>query len=617
MNLLISIKNFFIGENFKILRRAIRIFSKQDRRRILLITCFQVMFGILDLIGVLTVGLLGTLAISGIQSKTPGGKIQTFLDFLNLNQASFQIQVAILGVVSASVFIIRTILSVVFTRRILFFLSRKSATISANLVQNFFAQNLLQVQSKPSQQVLYAIVSGVNTIALGIIGTLVTLISDLSLFALMSITLFAVDPWIALGTLLVFGTVAYVLYKLMNKRALEIGISSAQLSIRSNEMILEVLNSFREVVVKNQRAFYVSEIQKSRLKMANDSAEISFMPYIGKYIIESIVIFGTLVVAAFQFITQDATRAIGVLAIFLAAGSRIAPAVLRIQQASIQIKSSLGAAYPTLELIESFNQKSQRFEPEVICNFNYPNFSSKITLQNLDFTYPENRAKTISGISLDIEAGSSVAIVGPSGAGKTTLVDLMLGLIEPDAGTIQISGVAPREAINTWPGAISYVPQNITIINGTVSENIALGFPQKSIRIEEIRNALKVAQLWDFVESLPNGINSVVGERGSRLSGGQRQRLGIARALYTNPQLLVFDEATSSLDGSTELEFSKAIAELKGKKTVILIAHRLTTVRAADQVVYLEKGRIIASGNFELIRKQVPDFDIQSKLEIS
>lgn len=617
MKLLISIKNFFIGENFKILRRAIGIFSKQDRRRILLITCFQVMFGILDLIGVLTVGLLGTLAISGIQSKTPGGKVQTFLDFLNLNQASFQIQVAILGVVSASVFIIRTILSVVFTRRILFFLSRKSATISANLVQNFFAQNLLQVQSKPSQQVLYAIVSGVNTIALGIIGTLVTLISDLSLFALMSITLFAVDPWIALGTVLVFGTVAYVLFKLMNKRALEIGISSAQLSIRSNEMILEVLNSFREVVVKNQRAFYVSEIQKSRLKMANDSAEISFMPYIGKYIIESIVIFGTLVVAAFQFITQDATRAIGVLAIFLAAGSRIAPAILRIQQASIQIKSSLGAAYPTLELIESLNQKNQRFGPEVICNFNYPNFHSKITLQNLDFTYPENRAKTISGISLDIEAGSSVAIVGPSGAGKTTLVDLMLGLIEPDAGTIQISGVAPREAINTWPGAIAYVPQNITIINGTVSENIALGFPQESIRIEEIHNALKVAQLWDLVESLPHGINSIVGERGSRLSGGQRQRLGIARALYTNPQLLVFDEATSSLDGSTELEFSKAIAELKGKKTVILIAHRLTTVRAADQVVYLDKGRIIASGNFQSIRKQVPDFDIQSKLEIS
>ena len=252
-------------KGFKTIRRALRIFSAQDRRKIGVITIIQVFLGILDLIGVAIIGVLGALAINGIQSKSAGDRVSQVLSFLHLDSYTFQTQVAILGGLSAGTLILRTVLSVVFTRRILFFLSRKSALISSNLVSRLFSQNLLQVQSKTSQQLLYAILAGVNTISLGIVGTLVTLATDLSLFALMSFGLFIIDPLMALGTVIVFGVAALILYQLMNKRALEIGLQVADLSVKSNEMILEVLNSYRETIVRDRRSFYVTQIQRDRM----------------------------------------------------------------------------------------------------------------------------------------------------------------------------------------------------------------------------------------------------------------------------------------------------------------------------------------------------------------
>jgi ABC-type multidrug transport system fused ATPase/permease subunit len=607
-------KRFVPLMGFKTTRRALRIFSKTDRRKIRIITIVQIFLGILDLAGVAIIGILGALAISGIQSRAAGDRVQQILELLYIDGFTFQIQVAILGGLSAGTLVLRTILSVIFTRRILFFLSRKSAHISSNLVSRLFSQNLLEVQSKTSQEVLYAILAGVNTISLGIIGTLVTLATDLSLFMLMTMGLFMVDPLMAIGTFTIFGIAAFILYQLMNKRALEIGIQAAELSVKSNEMILEVLNSYREAIVRDRRSFYVAQIQRDRMTMANNSAEMAFMPNISKYVLESVVIFGSLVIAAIQFLTQDATRAVAVLAVFLAAGTRIAPAVLRLQQAAIQIKSSLGSAIPTLDLIESLENYSPQPDETNECEFSYPNFIPQIEISNLNFCYPNSELDTISEVSLIIPEGSSVAFVGPSGAGKTTLIDLVLGLLEPKSGKVTLSGIDPIQAIKTWPGAISYVPQDVIIINGTIRDNVTLGFPKESQRDFEIIRSLKIAQLWSFVENLPNGLDTQVGERGSKMSGGQRQRLGIARALFTNPKLLVLDEATSSLDGMTELGISKAVEALSGEVTVVIIAHRLTTVRNVDKVVYLDKGKIVSTGSFDFVRSQVPDFDAQAKL---
>jgi ABC-type multidrug transport system fused ATPase/permease subunit len=207
-----------------------------------------------------------------------------------------------------------------------------------------------------------------------------------------------------------------------------------------------------------------------------------------------------------------------------------------------------------------------------------------------------------------------VAIVGPSGAGKTSLIDALLGVSMPSEGVIKISGLSSSEAISKWPGAIAYVPQDINISNGTIAYNVGLGYQLSEISESEIWSALETAQLADFVRNLPLGLQTPVGDRGSKLSGGQRQRLGIARALLSNPKLLVLDEATSALDGKSELDVSDAINALKGSMSVVLIAHRLSTVRNADLVVYLDKGRLVTSGSFDEVRKRVPDFDHQAKL---
>jgi ABC-type multidrug transport system fused ATPase/permease subunit len=599
---------------FRNIFRAIRIFSKKDQKKIALITLIQVFLGLLDLVGVAIIGVLGALAVNGIQSRSGGNRVQQVLQILHLDNYTFQTQIAILGILSAVVLILRTVLSVVFTRRILFFLSRKSAQISSDLVSRLFSQNLLEIQSKTSQQVLYAILAGVNTISLGIIGTLVTLATDMSLFVLLSIGLFLVDPLMAIGTFVIFGFTAIGLYLLMHKRALHIGIQAAELSVKSNEMILEVLNSYREAIVRNRRSFYVSQIQQDRMTMANNSAEMAFMPNISKYVLETVVIFGSLLIAAVQFLTQDATRAVAILAVFMAAGTRIAPAVLRLQQAAIQIKSSLGSAEPTLDLIESLEKYSKNTEQSKECLFDYPDFEPQLQILDLSFRYPGNESETINQISLNIPAGSSIAFVGPSGAGKTTLVDLLLGLLTPDSGSLRISNLSPDIAIKNWPGAISYVPQDVMIINGTIRDNVMLGFPNEFSRNDEVVRSLKIAQLWDFVAGLPNGLDTYVGERGAKISGGQRQRLGIARALFTNPKLLVLDEATSSLDGITEIGISEAITALSGDVTVVLIAHRLSTVRNVDQVVYLDQGKVLAVGSFDQVRSQVPDFDAQVRL---
>jgi ABC-type multidrug transport system fused ATPase/permease subunit len=217
-------------------------------------------------------------------------------------------------------------------------------------------------------------------------------------------------------------------------------------------------------------------------------------------------------------------------------------------------------------------------------------------------------------LNFSINQGETVAIVGPSGAGKSTLIDLLLGIYLPSSGAIKISGCAPSESITRWPGAIGYVPQEVVLMSGSIAKNVASGFEATGISSDLIEDALNVAQLTNFVAGLPLGVATEVGERGGKLSGGQRQRVGIARAMFTKPQLLVLDEATSSLDGQTESEISEAIQGLKGKVTLILIAHRLSTVQKADRVIYLKNGEIVAQGSFEEVRKLVPDFNKQAQL---
>ena len=594
--------------------RAIKVLSRADRQKVFFVVLIQTGMGLLDLAGVAAVWLLGALSVQGIETGKPGNRVGSVLKLLGLSHQSFQAQVAALGGLAVSLLIGRTLISIFFTKKILYFFSIRGATISSELVSRVLAQPLLQAQATSSQETLYSITFGVGQITMKVLAVGVVMLSDLSLLIVMSFGLFFVDIWTALGSILVFSGIAMALYKNMHLKATSLGTRSAELSVKSNEKIIEALSSFRETVVGNRRAYYAREIGNNRYELAGMSAELDFMPFISKYVIELSVVIGTLLIGASQFLLRDATHAVATLAVFMAAGTRIAPAVLRVQQASIQMKGSLGSAGLTLDLIDrlrDFNL-SESIENEI--DIEHQGFEAAIKIEKVSFTYPGNSTPTISDASVNIPVGAAVALVGSSGAGKTTFADIILGLIVPDKGHITLSGLPPLDALNKWPGAAAYVPQDVVLSNGSIRENVGLGYPKDVATDAMVLNALRVAHLDEFVKGLSEGLDTQIGERGAKISGGQRQRLGIARAMFTRPHLLVLDEATSALDGETEAAISDAIHELRGSTTVVMIAHRLSTVRNADIVVYLDKGRILAQGTFDEVREAVPDFDRQAKL---
>jgi ABC-type multidrug transport system fused ATPase/permease subunit len=596
------------------LGRSASVLSSADKNKIIIISLVQIFLSFLDLLGVLAVGLLGAVAVSGVASSKPENRVNEVLKFLQISEISFQLQTSILGAIAIILLIGRTFFSIFFTRRILFFLSRRGASISANLVSRMLSQPLMLIQTRSTQEIIFSVTRGVEYLVLNVIATGVVLFADISLLVVMGIGLFIVDPITAISIILLFSVIGFSLYRLLHVRAGELGLKSSKLTIESNEKVVEVFGSYRESIVRNRRDYYSREIGKQRYHLAETMAEIYFMPFIGKYLIETSVVLGALLVGSVQFVLQDTSQAVATLAIFLAAGTRIAPSVLRVQQGWLQIRGGLGSAGPTLTLIEVLGNAEMIKNIDDTVDVVHDGFKARIEVKNVSFSYPDKRHPTIKDLTLFIPIGAFIAIVGPSGAGKTTMVDIVLGVLTPDEGQVFVSGLPPLSAVAKWPGAVAYVPQDVTIANGSIRENVALGYPSEAATDDLVVSALKIACLDEFVTELPDGIDTQVGEKGLKMSGGQRQRLGIARALFTKPHLLVLDEATSSLDGETETSISTAIQALRGSTTVVTIAHRLSTVRHADMVVYLQRGNIVATGTFEEVRNLVPDFDRQAKL---
>ena len=594
--------------------KALFILSPKDRRKIYATIFIQVILGLLDLVGIVVIGLVGTLAINGISNAQKGNRISQLMSLLNIENLTLQKQVAILGLGAALILVLKTLLTVYFTKKTVYFLSSLAAIISKNLVNKLLTTNLTTIQKRSVQNTIYAITQGVSAITVGVIGTNVTLISDLSLLIILSFGLFIVDPLIAFSTLALFGMVGLILHFIMNVRVKEIGKKQSLVSIESQERISELIHAYREISVGNRKAYYSSEINRLRSYLSKSQAELSYLRYASKFVIEITVVIGALTLAAFQFLTQTASHAVGVLSIFLVASTRIGPAVLRVQQGLLAVKANVGNARPTYQVIEELRDVSELEVKHNRFDIEHYGFKGCISVKSVYFKYEQSSNWALNNVNLEINHGEVVAIVGPSGAGKTTLVDLILGVLKADTGEILISGKSPREAVEVWPGAIAYVPQDVVITNGTIKSNVALGLNQSEDLELQIKSVLKVAQLGEFVENLPLGINEKVGDRGTKLSGGQRQRLGIARALLTEPILIVFDEATSALDGETEMIISKEIMKLKGTKTLIIIAHRLSTIREADKIVYMSGGEIISTGSLKEVRNRVPEFENQARL---
>ena len=556
---------------------------------------------------------MSSLSITGLGSAQTGNRVDSVLTFLGLDGFSLERQVVFLGLLSAVALIGKTLLSLVIIRRTLFFLAKRSASMSRLLISKYFTIPVSRINQRSAQHSIYTLTDGVTTIMVGVIGVLVTLIADVTLLLVMGAGLFFVDPITAISTAVIFGSLAYILYRNMNNDMKKLGERQTTLGIESSQRIYEAVTSYRELLVRDRRGYYASKIGGIRLDLANGQAKMSFLSGLSKYILEIALVITALLLASYQFSSTTAFRAIATLTVFVAASTRILPAILRLQQGFLGIKVSLAQAKPTLDLIEEFASViPENLEIKPISR-DHKDFKGSVKVSEVCFEY-ETKIEVLNNISLSADPGDFIAIVGGSGAGKTTLVDVILGALEQKSGTVEISGKSPKLAFSTWPGAVAYVPQDSPVINGTIRENLGLGYPLSDVEDLHCWESLKIARLDEFVATLPNKLDTYVGDRGTRLSGGQRQRLGIARALLTNPKLLILDEATSSLDALTESEISQSLRSFKGKITLLVIAHRLSTVVEADKIYFLEKGVVRGVGNFSELKQKLPEFLAQAEL---
>jgi ABC-type multidrug transport system fused ATPase/permease subunit len=530
------------------------------------------------------------------------------LEFLHLGGKTFQEQVSILALAATALLISRTVISLYLSKRTFLYFASKSITLSQRILSDLFKSGIERLQAKSNQDLIYSTTQGCDILMIGVFAQSTVLVSDVALLIVMGLGMAILQPATAILSLLIFGFAGAYMQLVLNKKSKKLGQIGASQAIINNRKLQELFSSYREIYVTQSQGQLIKEIGVLRRISTENQAEINFLPIVNKYFLETTLLIGALSVSAVEFALNDARTAMSGLAIFLAAGSRIAPALLRVQQNLLNIRNSIGGAQPTIDRFKELtlipsragesdkDQKSKNNLPEV-------------TFENVTFRYSNGSTDVIRDISFEIRSGETVAITGPSGSGKTTVVDLMLGILEPASGKIKIDDAEPFSCIENRLFDIAYVPQEVRLISDTLLANIALGVPPERISTSIVLECLAFAQLSDLVNSLPNGLETLIGEEGILLSGGQRQRIGLARALYREPKLLVLDEPTSALDKENEEFIATAIESLKRSATIVIIAHRLNTLKNVDKVLYIDNGQLQAEGTFEEVRKSVTNFD--------
>jgi ABC-type bacteriocin/lantibiotic exporter with double-glycine peptidase domain len=595
---------------------VLHLFEKRDQKKIYLVSLLQFLLAFLDLIGIFFIGILGSVTIYGVQSKVVGDRTTRILEILQIDNLSFHRQALFLSIVSFSLLLSKTVLSAYLTKRTLYFLSIKGAQLSSNLITSIFSANPDKIKSYRKMDIVYGASVGMDAISTRILATSVGIFSDFSLLVILFLGTLIINPISTLIAFFTFGLAYIYLNKLIKGKALRIGQAEMNLGMKANHELMEGLNIFNELLVHDRQNAYAKKLSATRQELGLSIAHRSSLPILSKLFFELSLLIGTLLVAAIQFIVYDATYAIAGLGIFFAAASRIAPAILRLQQNLTTIKIALGSSEKTIKLLETFNNSSLSHSGIELKaqSVNDENFVPHVQIKSVQFKYEDESTFSLSDINLDFKPGSFNAIIGPSGSGKSTVINLILGINKPVSGTVLISDTDPLSAFKRWPGACSYVPQDNFIIDGSIEQNIALGFAQEEINSNQIHTSIEMSDLSKFIGNLPNKERTYVGDGGNLISGGQKQRLVIARALYTSPKLLILDEATSALDVDSENQIAKVLEKLKGNVTVIVIAHRLSSVKNADQVIYLDSGKIRAIGNLDQIRNEIPDFDKTVKI---
>ena len=459
---------------------------------------------------------------------------------------------------------------------------------------------------------------GIANAVSGFLLPIVQLPSMIVSFVMILAIIVIAQPLTALITIVYLGLISALLYWVVSGRSVQAGRVSRDYSFKVASLMTEMMQALKEITLRDKTGEVADIVHHNRTFSTRARANLNFLGAVPGFVLNAALVGGFVLVGAVGYLTggggeSGLQEALGGVALFAVAGFRLVPSLTGFQSIVTRTTANVPhveAVIFDLQVSEKYLEVAEKLGKEPI-----EGNPEMLRLRGVSYGYPKHEdTPALHDIDLDVPIGSSLALVGSSGAGKSTLVDVLLGLLVPQEGTMKLDDQNLTDVLAAWRARVGYVPQDVSLFDGTIAQNVALAWDDEDIDFDRVRTSLERAQLWDTIEKREGGMRDRIGERGISLSGGQRQRLGIARALYGDPLILVLDEATSALDTKTEFKVTEAIRGLKGKVTIISVAHRLSTIRDSDLVCFMQDGTIADRGTFEELVARVPNFAEQAQL---
>lgn len=590
----------------KMIRELFALLNKRQRKKFYILQVLVVIMAFTELLGIASIApfmaLVGDISLvekEGIYSSLYQlSGLNNPMDFL------FYTGVVVLFTLAFS-----TIISMFTIWRLSLFGSEIGVEIADQLYIHYMQQDWLFHASGSSAQLTKQISTEAMRVTNGIVQPLMHLNAKIILAIFIALSIFIYNPITAIFGMLLFTAAYLVLYRIVRKRLQVNGKNLSKVATERFRLMNEGFGGIKDVLLLNRHHDFIERFQKSGKIFAQAQGTNNAISQVPRYFME-LIAFGamiSLVLLLIKLHKGNLGAVLPILAVYALAAFKLLPALQQIYSSITQIKGN-AAAFESIKNDLTLSLKKPQVLTDEIIEDHF-SLKEKISLENIAFGYPGKSNLAVCNLNMIIPVNSVIGIVGSSGSGKSTTIDLLLGLLTPQQGEIYIDNIRITETnIRTWQNTIGFVPQSIYLSEGTIAENIAFGLPAKDINLDQVQKAIELANLTELVRQLPNGINTKVGERGVQLSGGQRQRIGIARALYHEADVLIFDEATSALDGITEKIIMDAIHDFSGKKTIIMIAHRLKTVRKCDVIFMMEQGKIVDQGTYQHLLETNPKF---------
>ena len=586
---------------FKLISNLFNLLSSYQRRRFYILQLLVILMTIVEILGVASI--IPFMALVGDMTQLQQDTfIAKFYQMSGINSESQF--VFILGICVLIMLFISMIISIFTIWGLSMFANKIGTEIADRLYEHYLNQDWLFHASGSSAQLTKKIATETMRVTGAVLVPLMQLNSKIILSLLMSISIFVYDPKVATIGLSIFAISYFFLFKGVRNRLNKNGIAISEVNEERFRLMNEGFGGIKDVLLMGRDNDFINRFNKSGKTLAYSQGTNTALAQAPRYFVE-LLAFGSMISLILYLIASHN----GNLGMILPIISVYAIGTIKLLPAFQQIYSSIAIIRANIPAFESIQQDlydssvSKKMSKKV--EKSYLKAKKQISLENVRFTYPNKKEPALDGLSVEIPINSVIGIVGPSGSGKSTLIDILLGLIDPDQGKLKIDNkIIESKNRRSWQNTIGFVAQSIFLSEGSIAENTAFGIPNNEIDFKQVEYALDLAHLTELTSSLEQGIHTKVGERGIQLSGGQRQRIGIARALYHKAEVLVFDEATSSLDGITEKMIMEAIHNFSGKKTIILIAHRLKTVQKCDNIFFINNGKVADQGTYdELIDK--------------